>query len=234
MRCAPQVAHHVTITQPEIYEYVQNNMWHLPLDELKSELEVSKRIARALRDGVPINLSYDRLMVLESNIAFIRRFCLKSRIRCVIEDSRYGELYVKLNRYLAKVIAEMSQDIAKITRGGWTTRHVNFLRAISPWRDQLVAIQLLAELKKWYAMVHERYPEFDSVLFEGTGLFKDNPAVRTENESNDQAAIPAQRPRRKPSSSRKSYVAMQKGAWDMAKFLLKQFPPRPSSISKHK
>ncbi len=121
MRCAPQVAHHVTITQPEIYEYVQNNMWHLPLDELKSELEVSKRIARALRDGVPINLSYDRLMVLESNIAFIRRFCLKSRIRCVIEDSRYGELYVKLNRYLAKVIAEMPQDIAKITRGGWTT-----------------------------------------------------------------------------------------------------------------
>ncbi len=60
-------------------------------------------------------------MVLESNITFIRRFCLKSRIRCVIEDSRYGELYVKLNRYLAKVIAEMPQDIAKITRGGWTT-----------------------------------------------------------------------------------------------------------------
>lgn len=189
---------------PEIYEYVQNNMWHLSLDELKSELEVSKWIAKALRNGVQINLSYDRLMILKSNIASIHRFCLRSRIGCVIEDSRYRGLYIKLNHYLAKVIAEIPQDIAKITRGGWTTRHVNFLRAVSPWREQLVTIQLLAELKEWYAMVHERYPEFDPILFEGTGLFDNKSANEEKNVSNEQGANPIQKEKRKRRSSCKS------------------------------
>lgn len=192
LNCKAQEKHPVP---SEIYDYVQNNMWHLPLDELKSELEVSKRVARALRDGVPINLSYDRLMLLKSNIASIHRFCLRSRIGCVIEDSRYGGLYVKLNRHLAKVIAEIPQDIAKITRGGWTTRHVNFLRAVSPWSDQLIVIQLLAELKKWYAMVHERYPEFDPILFEGTGLFDKKRSDEKPGESKQTASTPVRKPR---------------------------------------
>lgn len=218
----------------EVYEHVKKEMWYLSLDELKNELGVSKRVARALRDGKQMTISENYLSILRSIVGLDRRYGRRARIKWAIEESRDRKRYVALNRFLAKMIAELPPDVAKLTGGGWITKRANFWQASSEWRDQIFVLQILSALKKWYKMVHECYPEFDSVLFEGTGLFKDKPAVRTENGSNDQAAIPAQRPRRKPSSSRKSYVAMQKGAWDMARFLLKQFPPRPSSISKHK
>ena len=108
---------------------------------------------------------------------------------------------MELNRYLAKVIAEMPESVAKATRGGWTTRHINFLRPLSPWCNQLLLLQWLAELKKWYAKVHERYPEFDPVLFEGTGLFDKKPSGEKPGESKESASTPVRSPRRKSASS---------------------------------
>ena len=118
---------------PDVYQYVREHMQDLTLDELRIQLQVSRRIARALRDGVQIKLSEDLLAILNSNIGFVRRFCLGSRIRWIVGESRDRELYVELNRYLAKVIAEMPESVAKAMRGGWTTRHINFLRPLSPW-----------------------------------------------------------------------------------------------------
>ena len=157
---------------PEVYQYVQKQMRFLTLDELKTQLQVSKRVAKALRNGASISLPYERLMILKSNIGLYRRYCLGSRIRWELEESRDARLFVELNRYLAKVIAEMPEDLAKLTRGGWLTRHIHMLRPMSMWCDQILIIQLLAELRKWYTVVHERCPEFDRVLFTGTGLFE--------------------------------------------------------------
>ena len=186
---------------PDIYQYVREHMQDLTLDELRMQLQVSRRIARALRDGVQIKLSEDLLAILNSNIGFVRRFCLGSRIRWIVGESRDRELYVELNRYLAKVIAEMPESVAKAMRGGWTTRHLNFLRPLSPWCNQLLLLQWLAELKKWYAKVHERYPEFDPVLFEGTGLFDKKPSGEKPGESKESASTPVRSPRRKSASS---------------------------------
>jgi len=144
------------------------------------------------------------LMILNSNIGFDRRFCLGSRIRWTVGESRDRELYVALNRYLAKVIAEMPESVAKVTRGGWTTRHLIFLRPLSPWCNQLLVLQLLAELKQWYTKVHERYPEFDPVLFAETGLFDQKPSNEKPSQSKEPASIPVRKPRRKSASSRRS------------------------------
>ena len=218
----------------EVYEHVKKEMWYLSLDELKDELGVSKRVARALRDGKQMTISENYLSILRSIVGLDRRYGRRARIKWAIEESRDRKRYVALNRFLAKMIAELPPDVAKLTGGGWITKRAIFWQASSEWREQIFVLQMLTGLKRWFTMVHECYPEFDSVLFEGTGLFKDKPAVRTENGSNDQAAIPAQRPRRKPSSSRKAYVAMKKSALAMAMSLLKQFPPLPSSISKRR
>ena len=188
---------------PDVYQYVREHMQDLTLDELRMQLQVSRRLARALRDGVQIKLSEDLLAILNSNIGFVRRFCLGSRIRWIVGESRDRELYVELNRYLAKVIAEMPESVAKAMRGGWTTRHLNFLRPLSPWCNQLLLLQWLAELKKWYAIVHERYPEFDPVLFEGTGLFDQKPSGEKPSESKKAASTPVRSPRRKSASSGK-------------------------------
>ncbi len=218
----------------EVYEHVKKEMWYLSLDELKDELGVSKRVARALRDGKQMTISENYLSILRWFVKLDRRCGRRARIRWAIEESRDRKRYIELNRYLAKMIAELPPDVAKMTGGGWITKRANFWQASSEWRDQIFALQILTGLKKWFTMVHECYPEFDSVLFEGTGLFKDKPAGRTETGSNDQAAIPVQRPRRRSSSSRKAYVAMKKNALAMAMSLLKQFPPLPSSISKRR
>ena len=186
---------------PDIYQYVREHMQDLTLDELRMQLQVSRRIAKALRNGVQIKLSEDLLAILNSNIGFARRYSLGSRIRWIVGESRDRELYVELNRYLAKVIAEMPESVAKVTRGGWTTRHLNFLRPLSPWCNQLLLLQWLAELKNWYAKVHERYPEFDPVLFEGTGLFDKKPSGEKPGESKESASTPVRSPRRKSASS---------------------------------
>lgn len=218
----------------EVYEHVKKEMWHLSLDELKNELGVSKRIARALRDGKQMTISENYLSILRSIVGLDRRYGRRARIKWAIEESRDRKRYVALNRFLAKMIAELPPDVAKLTGGGWITKRANFWQASSEWRDQIFVLQILSALKKWYKMVHECYPEFDSVLFEGTGLFKDKQSVdQMENSSNEPASTPVQRPRRKSSSSRKSSFAMKKSALAMAMSLLKQFPPMPSSISKH-
>ena len=182
---------------PDVYQYVREHMQDLTLDELRTELQVSRRIARALRNGVQIKLSEDLLTILNSNIGFDRRYCLGSRIRWTVGESRDRELYVELNRYLAKVIAEMPEIVAKATRGGWTTRHLIFLRPLSPWCNQLLVLQLLAELKQWYTKVHERYPEFDPVLFAETGLFDQKPSDEKPNKSKRPNSTPVRSPRRK-------------------------------------
>ena len=217
----------------EVYEHVKQHMWSLTLDELKNELGVSKRVARALRDGVPITISDNYLSILKSIVGLDRRYGFRARIKWASEESRDRKLYVELNRYLAKMIAEMPESIVKVTRGGWRTRHLNYLRPLSPWCNQMLVLQLITDLKRWYTDVHERYPEFDKALFEGTGLFKDKPAGRTETGSNDQAAIPVQRPRRRSSSSRKSSFAMKKSALAMAISMLRQYPPIPAPHTKH-
>ncbi len=186
---------------PDIYQYVREHMQDLNLDELRTQLQVSKRIARALRNRKQIKLSEDLLTILNSNIGFDRRFCLGSRIRWIIGESRDRELYIELNRYLAKVIAEMPESVAKATRGGWTTRHLDFLRPLSPWCNQLLVLQLLVELRRWYTKVHERYSEFDPILFEGTGLFDKTPSDEKPSESKETSSPPVRRPRRKCASS---------------------------------
>ena len=186
---------------PDVYQYVREYMQDLTLDELRTELQVSRRIARALRDGVQIKLSEDLLAILNSNIGFARRYSLGSRIRWIVGESRDRELYVELNRYLAKVIAEMPESVAKVTRGGWTTRHLDFLRPLSPWCNQLLVLQLLVEQRRWYTKVHERYPEFDPVLFEGAGLFDKKPSDEKPSGSKEPASTSVRKPRRKSASS---------------------------------
>ena len=228
-------AHYKRVPIPsEVYEHVKKEMWYLSLDELKDELGVSKRVARALRDGKQMTISENYLSILRWIVKLDRRCGRRARIRWAIEECRDRKRYIELNRYLAKMIAELPPDVAKMTGGGWITKRANFWQASSEWRDQIFVLQMLTGLKRWFTMVHECYPEFDSVLFEGTGLFKDKPAGRTETGSNEQAGIPVQRPRRRSSSSRKAYVAMKKNALAMAMSLLKQFPPLPSSISKRR
>ena len=199
LNCSPR---HKVPVPPDIYQYVREHMQDLTLDELRMQLQVSRRIAKALRNGVQIKLSEDLLTILNSNIGFDRRFCLGSRIRWIVEESRDRELYVTLNRYLAKVIAEMPESVAKVTRGGWMTRHLNLLCPLSLWCDQLLLLQLLVELRRWYTKVHERYPEFDPVLFEGTGLFDKKPSDEKPSGSKEHASTPVRKPRRKSASSR--------------------------------
>ena len=210
----------------EVYQHVKKEMWFLSLDELKNELGVSKRVARALRNGVQITISNNYLLILKSIIGLDRRYGLKARIRWATEEARDRTRFVELNRFLAKIIAELPKDVAKMIAGGWITRHANLMSGISIWEDQLFVLQLLADLKRWYTMVHERYPEFDSVLFDGTGLFKDKPVVQMENSSNEQNLPPIRKTRRKKSSSRKSFISANKKALDMANSMLRQFPPR--------
>ena len=125
-----------------MYQYVREHMQDLTLDELRMQLQVSRRIAKALRNGGQIKLSEDLLTILNSNIGFDRRFCLGSRIKWFVGESRDRELYVALNRYLAKVIAEMPESVARVTRGGWATRHFDFLRPLSPWYNQLLCASI--------------------------------------------------------------------------------------------
>ena len=198
LNCSPR---HKVPVPPDIYQYVREHMQDLTLDELRMQLQVSRRIARALRNGVQIKLSEDLLTILNSNIGFDRRYCLGSRIRWTVRESRDRELYVALNRYLAKVIAEMPESVANVTRGGWTTRHLDFLRPLSPWCNQLLVLQLLVELRRWYTKVHERYPEFDPVLFEGTGLFDKKPSDEKPSGSKEPASTSVRKPRRKSASS---------------------------------
>ena len=181
----------------EVYEHVKKEMWYLSLDELKNELGVSKRVARALRDGKQMTISENYLSILRSIVGLDRRYGRRARIKWAIEESRDRKRYVALNRFLAKMIAELPPDVAKLTGGGWITKRAIFWQASSEWRDQIFVLQILSALKKWYKMVHECYPEFDSVLFDGTGLFKDKPVVQMENSSNEQNLPPIRKTRRK-------------------------------------
>ena len=213
---------------PEIYQHVKEDMWHLSLDELKKQLDVSKRVARALRNGVQIEIPYGRLIPLKAFIGIDRRYCLRALVKLTIEEKRYRQLYIELNHYLAKVIAEMPEEITKLTRGGWMTRHIDFLSCLSPWKNQLIAIQWLFVLKRWFSMIHTRYPEFDQDLFEGSGLFDIKPAAEIKSSPNEQNSPSIRKARRKKSSSRKSFLAANKNAQDKANSMLRQFPPRPS------
>ena len=188
----------------EVYEHVKQHMWFLTLDELKNELGVSKRVARALRDGVPITISSNYEPILKSIVGIDRRYVFRARIKWASEESRDRKLYIELNRYLAKMIAEMPESVAKVTRGGWPTKHLDFLRPLSPWCNQLLMLQLLVELRRRYTKAHERYPEFDPVLFEGTGLFDKKVSDEVPRESKEPASTSVRRPRRKSTPSRKS------------------------------
>ena len=211
---------------PDVYQYVKDRMWYLTMDELKKQLQVSKRVAKALRNGAPISLPYERLMILKSNIGLYRRYCLGSRIRWEIEESHDGRLFVELNRYLAKVIAEMPEDLARLTRGGWLTRHLHMLRPMSIWSNQILIIQLLAELKKKYTVVHERWPEFDRVLFAGTGLFDDKPDTGLNSHSSGLASTPNHRSKRNQRKSNKSHSSMNRFAMFLIDTGIFQLPSR--------
>lgn len=211
---------------PEVYEHVQNQMWYLSLDELKKQLQVSKRVAKALRNGTPISLPYELLMILKSNIGLYRRYCLGSRIRWEIEESHDGRLFVELNRFLAKVIAEMPEDLARLTRGGWLTRHIHMLRPMSIWSNQILVIQLLAELKKLYKTVHERWPEFDHVLFAGTGLFDDQSGTEMNSNSGGRASTCDHGAKKKQRHSHKSHSSMNRFAMFLINTGIFQLPTR--------
>ena len=148
----------------EVYEHVKKEMWYLSLDELKDELGVSKRVARALRDGKQMTISENYLSILRWFVKLDRRCGRRARIRWAIEESRDRKRYIELNRYLAKMIAELPPDVAKMTGGGWITKRANFWQASSEWRDQIFALQILTGLKKWFTMVHECYPHKTSFL----------------------------------------------------------------------
>lgn len=182
---------------PDIYQYVQEHMQHLTLNELKWQLDVSRRIAQALRNGKPIKLSEFDVEQLHSNIRRFRKYSLGSCVRGIIGESRNRKLYIELNRYLAKVIAEMPESVAKIIRGGWTAKRLDTWRFYIPWQNQAFALLWLAELRRWYKMIHERYPEFDPVLFEGTGLFDKKPSDEKPGEPKETASSQVQEPRGK-------------------------------------
>lgn len=186
---------------PNIYQYVREHMHDLTLNELKTKLEVSKRIAQALRNGKPIKLSKLDVTILNSKIICFRQSCLGYLVRRTIGESRDRKLYIELNRYLAKVIAEMPESVAKIIRGGWTTKHLDSWRLCSPWQNQAYALLWLAELRRWYKLIHERYPEFDPVLFNGTGLFGKKLSDEKPDESKETTSAPVQEPRGKSVSS---------------------------------
>ena len=211
---------------PDVYQYVKDRMWYLTMDELKKQLQVSKRVAKALRNGAPISLPHERLMILKSNIGLYRRYCLGSRISWEIEESHDRRLFVELNRYLAKVIAEMPEDLARLTRGGWLTRHIHMLRPMSTWCNQLLIIQLLAELKKMYTAVHERCPEFDQVLFAGTGLFDNKPDTGLNSHSSGRASTPNHRSKRNHRKSHKSHSSMNRFAMFLINTGIFQLPSR--------
>jgi len=211
---------------PDVYQYVKDRMWYLTMDELKKQLQVSKRVAKALRRGLPISLPYERLMILKSNIGLYRRYCLGSRIRWEIEESHDGRLFVDLNRFLAKVIAEMPEDLAKLTRGGWLTRHLHMLRPMSIWSNQVLIIQLLAELRKWYTVVHERCPEFDRVLFAGTGLFDDKPDTGLNSHSSVQASTHGHGAKKETRHSRKTHFSINRFAMFLIRTGIFQLPSR--------
>ena len=209
-----------------MYQYVKDHMWYLTMDELKKQLQVSKRVAQALRTGTPISLPYERLMILKSNIGLYRRYCLGSRIQWEIEESHDGRLCVELNHYLAKVIAEMPEDLARLTRGGWLTRHIHMLRPMSTWCNQLLVIQLLAELKKWYTAVHERWPEFDRVLFTGTGLFDDKSGIERNSSSSGRASTRNHGAKKNQRKSHKSHSSMNRFAMFLIDTGIVQLPTR--------
>ena len=98
----------------EVYQHVKKEMCFLSLDELKNELGVSKRVARALRNGVQITISNNYLLILKSIIGLDRRYGLKARIRWATEEARDRTRFVELNRFLAKIIAELPKDVAKM------------------------------------------------------------------------------------------------------------------------
>ena len=211
---------------PEVYQYVQKQMRFLTMDELKKQLQVSKRVAKALRNGAPISLPHERLMILKSNIGLYRRYCLGSRISWEIEESHDRRLFVELNRYLAKVIAEMPEDLARLTRGGWLTRHIHMLRPMSTWCNQLLVIQLLAELKKWYTVVHERCPEFDRVLFTGTELFDDKSGTGMNSSLSGRASTRDHGAKRNQRKSHKSHSSMNRFAMFLIDTGIFQLPSR--------
>ena len=169
---------------------------------------------------VPITLE------LIKNILAVRRYCLGSRIRWEIEESHDRRLFVELNRYLAKVIAEMPEDLAKLTRGGWLTRHLHMLRPMSIWSNQVLIIQLLAELKKWYKVVHERWPEFDRVLFAGTWLFDDKSGTGLNSSSSGLASTHDHGAKKETHHSRKSHFSMNRFAMFLIDTGIFQLPSR--------
>ena len=171
-------------------------------------------------------MPHERLMILKSNIGLYRRYCLGSRIRWEIEESHDRRLFVELNRFLAKVIAEMPEDLAKLTRGGWLTRHLHMLRPMSMWGDQILIIQLLAELRKWYSVVHERWPEFDRVLFTGTGLFDDKSGTGMNSRSSGQASTHSHGANRKQRHSGKTHFYMNHLAMFLIRTGIFQLPSR--------
>lgn len=187
-----------------VYQVVRDHLQDVPLDELKKELEVSKRVARALRDNVHVELSFYNLMALESNIGFLQRYSHRNRLKVTIEDSCFGDLYVGLNRYLAKIIADMPEDMMKLINGGWMTKHIKGLNPWFPWTNLTHAFLTLANLKRWFTKIHKKWPEFDQVLFAGTGLFSDIPDTGMKHEPIGQIKNPIRKVKKKYPAHRMS------------------------------
>ena len=215
---------------PEVYRYVQDDMRDLPLKELRKRLEVSKRVAKALRDGVQISLPHSSWMILNDNIKTDYLFGIRYQIRWAIEKSPYRELYVALNRYLAKMIAEMPQDVAKLTRGGWLTKYTKSLKLSLHWVYPMSTLLSLADMKRWFALVHKRWPEFDQILFGGTGLFDDVPADETTARIAGRVSAPIRirRPRKKKETDPAHYPSGRPRR-DYVEFKVVQSPYSPKS-----
>ena len=120
----------------------------------------------------------------------------------------------------------MPENLAKLTRGGWLTRHIHMLRPMSTWCNQLLVIQLLAELRKWYTAVHERCPEFDRVLFTGTGLFDDKSGIERNSSSSGRASTRNHGAKKNQRKSHKSHFSMNRFAMFLIDTGIFQLPSR--------
>jgi len=143
-------------------------------------------------------------MALESNIGFLQRYSHRNRLKVTIEDSCFGDLYVGLNRYLAKKIADMPEDMMKLINGGWMTKHIKGLNPWFPWTNLTHAFLTLADLKRWFTKIHKKWPEFDQVLFAGTGLFSDIPDTGMKHEPIGQIKNPIRKVKKKYPAHRMS------------------------------
>ena len=155
-----------------IYQYVNTVMKNVPTAGVMAELEVSKSVAEALQKGRAIKVPLSAVMVMRENIRKGYFYGIHNRLNALFTHRKNSREYLEMFHTLVMCLMVTPEGFIK--RMGdpksYVTRHI---RKNDPlWNVPFDAVKSLVKLKDWLLIVHHDYPEFDQVLFGGTGFLE--------------------------------------------------------------